>query len=386
MSSIIIEIVKITEVVNHPLADRLDLVRFANKEGILGWQVVVGKEEFQVGNLAIYIPIDSILPQKLEDLLFPQDSKIKLSNHRIRSIKIRQYLSQGMIIGFRKELFNLYPTLSKKKFGDNVTDLLEIKKFEPPLSHISKSIKGRQQKKNHPLFSKYIDLEHFKKYPNIFQPEDMVYISEKLHGSNQRMALLPTYINKWNLWKKVLYKFGLFPKYQFIVGSHNIQFTNRPENKNKLYYEKNIYELIAEQLDIKNKLKPNEQLFGEVVGWNVQKGYTYGCKENEYRFYAFDVKVNGKWLNTEDFIKWCEERKIVRVPEVYIGKLKDVDLYKLSQGPSLILDENRKTTQKEREGIVIRSYTEQFAPQIGRKILRFVSDKFLLDDTNTDFH
>ncbi len=391
MSSLIVEIVKIKEIVNHPnpKVERLELVRFENKDGILGWQVVVRKGEYKVGDLAIYTPIDSLLPEKLETYLFPLDSKIKLNKSRVRSIKIQQALSQGMIIPFNDEgIQKLYPTLSKKKFGENVTNLLEITKFEPPEQHISKGMKGRIAKKNHPLFTKYLDLEHYKKYPNVFQPEDEIYLSEKVHGSSTRMAYLPTYINKWDLWKKIIKFFGLLPKYQFIVGSRNVQFTDRKENKNKIFYDKNIYQLIADKLNIKNKLKPNEQLFGEIVGYNVQSHYTYGCKqdEKEYDFYAYDVKIDGKWLNTEDFFTWCKEREIQKVPFIYKGKLKDIDLYKTSQGPSLILDSNGKTTQPEREGIVIRSYREEFAPQIGRKILKFVSDKFLLDDTNTDLH
>jgi tRNA-binding EMAP/Myf-like protein len=92
MSTHKVEVVQIDEVLKHPNADRLELAK------IMGWQVVIGKGNFKVGDLAAYIPVDSILSESLEARLFPPDSKIKLNKHRVRSIKIRGQMSQGMII------------------------------------------------------------------------------------------------------------------------------------------------------------------------------------------------------------------------------------------------------------------------------------------------
>lgn len=92
MSTFKVEVFKIEEIAVHPNAERLELAKIA------GWQVVVGKGVFQVGDLALYLPVDSVLPASLENRLFPPTSKVKLRNSRIRSIKLRGQMSQGMVI------------------------------------------------------------------------------------------------------------------------------------------------------------------------------------------------------------------------------------------------------------------------------------------------
>src|SRR5574338_661405 len=82
----------ILEIMPHANADRLELAR------VYGFQVVVQKDKYKVGDKVVYCPIDAILPQNLEDNLFPPDSKIKLNNHRVRQIRIRKLASQGMLI------------------------------------------------------------------------------------------------------------------------------------------------------------------------------------------------------------------------------------------------------------------------------------------------
>ena len=91
MSTLKVEIVKIDKVEHHPNADRLDLLT------IKGWQVVAGRDNYEEGDLAIYFPIDSVLPPIVKSRLFPPDSKITLTNNRIRTIKIRGAISQGML-------------------------------------------------------------------------------------------------------------------------------------------------------------------------------------------------------------------------------------------------------------------------------------------------
>ena len=58
-------IVQIDKVEKHPNADRLDLVQ------VRGWHCVTQKGTFKAGDLAVYLPIDSVLPPDLEKSIFP---------------------------------------------------------------------------------------------------------------------------------------------------------------------------------------------------------------------------------------------------------------------------------------------------------------------------
>ncbi len=50
---------------------------------VLGWQLVVKKGEFQVGDLCVYCEIDSILPDR------PEFEFLKSRGMRIRTIRLR---------------------------------------------------------------------------------------------------------------------------------------------------------------------------------------------------------------------------------------------------------------------------------------------------------
>ena len=72
--------VPLTEIVAiepHPNADRLEIAT------VYGFQVIVKKDAHKVGDRMIYVPIDSILPQNIEDYLFPEDSKVKLTKSNL---------------------------------------------------------------------------------------------------------------------------------------------------------------------------------------------------------------------------------------------------------------------------------------------------------------
>lgn len=88
---------------------------------VLGWQVVVKKNEFKVGELVVYIQIDTVVPET------EQFEFLRERNFRVRTIKLRKQLSQGLIIPF---------PLSKKdrayQEGYNVTEIIGVKKYEKP--------------------------------------------------------------------------------------------------------------------------------------------------------------------------------------------------------------------------------------------------------------
>jgi len=374
VSTLKAEVVTIDRVKKHPNADRLDCVI------VKGWNVVAGRDDpstprYKQGDKCLYIPIDSVLPEPLETLLFPPDGKIKLSKSRIKTIKLRGAVSQGMITDL-EGLEALYPGISLAKVGDDLTEELGIIKYEPPVEDVPQHMqaKNAQHLKN-PNFRKYTDIENFKNHNRLFEDGEMVYITEKLHGTSARYAMLETMTNRW--WKKVLKFFGLLPKYEFCYGSRNVQLQG--PGKKKFYYDENVYAKIAKQLRLDEVLQPGEALFGEIVGSGIQKGYTYGCAEGEHRFYAYDVNIDGRWLPAQEFMEWCDSRGIERVPFISICEYNEQFVRATAKGPSAI------GNQPVREGIVIKAAAEENC-YIGRKVLKLINEDYELAKDNTEFH
>jgi RNA ligase (TIGR02306 family) len=370
MSTFEVNVVKIDNVIPHPGADRLDLVQIA------GWNCVVRKGEYQKGDKVVYIPIDSILPFEVESKLFPPDSKVKLSKSRVKTIKLRGAISQGIVVFPEEVGLNPYQV----KLGDNVAGILGITKYEPPVRDIPARLKGNQVPKKgiNPHFKKYTDIENFKYYPNLFEVGEQVYISEKAHGTSARYSWLPEEPNTpWKKAKAFFRKLFSIPQpYEFCVGSRNVQLQDK--SKYDGFYSENVYGKIADQYDLRNKIPYGVGVYGEIVGAGIQKGYTYGCGEGEHKFFVYDIKFEDQWLGYTEFKWWAQDLGLQTVPELYVGPFDPVLVDSLRSGDSLIGD------QKVREGIVIKPTVEQTS-MIGRKVLKYINDEYLLKD-QTDFH
>lgn len=379
MSSLIVEITPIEAILPHPNADRLEIAK------VRDWNTIVQKGAHSAGERVIYVPIDSVLSPELESYLFPPDSKIKLDHGRVRSIKIRQAVSQGMVVALTPELLKLYPKLVKKSVGDDVAEILGVTKWEPPAVSVPSVMHGHQRKKTHknPLFVEYFDVPNIKFYPDVFAPDEEVYLSEKLHGSSARYGILPVTVN--TTWKRIKKWLHLLPAQEFVFGSRHVELTNKPGHKT--FYDENIYEIIANRLHLASILESDMILFGEITGYGIQKGYTYGAtKPGEYQFWAYDIMSNGRYWDYLEFKTWCDTHGVQRVPELYVGPYKDVDLKAFSTGPSTILDDEGKTTQEIREGLVVKPTHERATWNLSRVELKVLNDDYLLLKDGTDFH
>jgi RNA ligase (TIGR02306 family) len=118
---------RVDAVNTHENADSLVLVT------ILGWQIVVRKDVVKVGDVVVYCEIDSLLPGDAVWLPEAIKDRIKLQSNksyfRVKTIKLRNEISQGLIIPITASLQEL---LKYKFVGDDVADLLNIQKYETP--------------------------------------------------------------------------------------------------------------------------------------------------------------------------------------------------------------------------------------------------------------
>ena len=130
-----------------------------------GWKVVVKKGEFAVGELCVYFEIDSFLPviPMFEFLRKSSFRKMgEFEGFRLRTIKLRGQVSQGLVIPIPHELevefshtFFNFEDARPLHEGDDVTELLGVKKYEPPVPiELAGQIRG-----NFPGFIKKTDQE-----------------------------------------------------------------------------------------------------------------------------------------------------------------------------------------------------------------------------------
>lgn len=99
-----------------------------------GWQCVVGKDSFEVGELVIYCEVDSVLPVReeynyLRKSCYVSKEWLTTSNHegfRLRTMKLRGQVSQGLLLPLATIKGPALP-------GDDVSDSLGIVKWDPPL-------------------------------------------------------------------------------------------------------------------------------------------------------------------------------------------------------------------------------------------------------------
>lgn len=366
----------------HPNADRLEVAV------IYGFQVVVQKDKYKVGDEVIYCPIDSILPGWLEETLFPPDSKIKLNKRRVRQIRIRGLASQGMIIPLEAVAYHLgIDSLRRVGTYEADQDLaadLGIVKYEPPEVGPSHTPGGprKVKKDENPFFHKYNGLDNIKWYPDKFKPEENIVLQEKIHGTNSRAACMPYVAN--TLWKKFKKLVGLAPTHEFCYGSNNVQLQNKDGHTG--YYGEDVYGRVFDKLNVQSKIKPGETIFGEIYGHGIQKNYDYGCMPGEHKFVLFDVKVllesgDQKWLSPDEVIAFAKERGFDMVPEVYRGPFISLDFVKAhTNGASVLCP-----SQKVREGVVVKS-TDNYDEFGNKRALKVISEAYLDDPTNTDNH
>ncbi len=365
----------IVEITPHGNAERLEVAT------VYGFQVIVRKGQYKAGDAIVYVPIDSILPQWLEDKIFPADSKIKLHHHRVRQIRIRGLASQGMLIDTQDVAEKV--NFKKAHAEDDLAATLGIAKYEPPVRGPSCTQglgRNRNKKQDHPLFHKYNGLDNIKWFPTLFKENEDVVVQEKLHGTNARASVLPFIANTWR--KKLKKFFGLAPAIEKCYGSNNVDISAATDYKG--FYGEDVYGKTFNAMDVFSKLQVGEIVFGEIIGPGIQKSYEYGL--TEHRFVVFDAKrlcPDGKsfeWLAPCDVEQLCKDRGFEYVPVLYRGRYNKELIYGLTKGPSVY---DPKT--KVREGVVVKA-ANNYCVGGNKKALKWVSEAYLDDTSNTDNH
>lgn len=326
-------------------ADRIELATVG------GWKVVVAKDVgHQEGNKVVYCEIDSFLPIEPEFEFLRKSSYKKMADgtegFRLKTIRLRGQYSQGLILPLEDAI-----NVMKRKNGEvysemleegmEVTDLLGITKWEPPVpANLAGTAKG-----NFPSFIQKTDEERIQNLTKDLErwKEDgtLFYMTEKLDGSSATFYLRDG---------------------EFGVCSRNLDLKES---------EDNTYWKVARELKIEEKMRElgrNIAIQGELIGEGIQKN-RYKIKGHTVRFFnVFGIDKFEK-VSRDEFMEIIIDQMgldTVPVHTLDLPLVHDVEgLLKIAEGKSQL------NKDAEREGLVIRSLDNKIS-------FKAISNKFLL--------
>jgi RNA ligase (TIGR02306 family) len=272
---------------------------------------------------------------------------------RVRTVKLRGVYSECLLIPIKH-----IPFMENYYDGKDMMNAMDITKYEPPVKQIQLSSGRKIRYQDNPNFHVYYKFPNLKNVPGMFNENDVVEITRKIHGTNARYGIVKK--NKLSLWDRFRKFIGLADKwieYEFVYGSHNVEKGSDSQG----FYDTNVWYEVEKKYEIKKKLWAYVKmwdpeyigdgviLYGEIFGAGIQKGYDYGLKDIE--FAAFDVKKNGEYLSAPEAFSVVGFLNLEYVPILYYGywSQKVQDKY--------VFNNFIAATKIPHEGIVIKIHT-----------------------------
>lgn len=329
MSTFKVEVVKINQINSHPNADRLDI---ASIEG-MAYKVVTAKGNFQPGDLAFYFPIDSVIP----DAFLDRFGIRPYYSNKLRAAKLRGIFSEGLLIPVDHDLTG--------NVGDDYTEYFGVTKYEYP---IPQNMSGEMEA---PIGRyKFPSPEQLKRYRDVLHEGEEVVVTEKIHGTNFTTLIDADGVH---------------------IGSHNYFWKNNEKNKALVYIR------AYNQHPALHKLPLDTQVFGEIYGVQDIK---YGLNSSNLGMALFAVKRNGCFLNHLEFVAFCQEFSLPTVPILYIGPYSWAAVSQFNNANSTLSQDCIM------EGVIVQPLVERTDLEIGRVVLKLISDRYLLRKDGTELH
>ena len=360
MAEFQVKICRLDEVSPHPNADRLDVARIG------GWQIVVGKGDRRAGESAAYIPEQALVPEAVQKALGVEGRLAGSKKNRVKAIRLRGVLSQGLILPLAGEELTHPETGEKKSFriGDDASAFLGITKYEPP---VPVSMEGEAYPAPFRLPS--YDVENWKSDPTAVTPGTKVLITEKLHGT---LCLI------------------VFSGEETIISSKGLSAKNMGLKEN----EKNVYHRIsAPHLPALKKVLTARWpdafavgAAGEIVGRKVQD-LQYGHQQPQ--LYLFETIWKKDETSPWDYADFSETEAIAAeagLPSVpRLGETECPGPNEISRAEALA---DGKTAvpgaDHIREGVVLRTLQETRNEKGDRCVRKIVSGAYLTRKGGTE--
>jgi len=308
---------------------------------VLGWQLVVKKNDFQVGDLVVYCEIDCLMPNK------PVFEFLKPRGMRVRTIRLRGQISQGICFPL-----SILPEGFEVVEDADCTRELGIEKYEPPLpACLSGVAKGR-----FPSFIPKTDetrVQVLQKLLDKYKGEKC-YVTEKVDGSSGTF-----YVNNG----------------EFGVCSRNLELLEDSENS---------FWKVARQMNVENKIRSlqgNFALQGELIGEGIQDN-RLKLRGQTIRFFNVFVIDKFEYLPYEKFIAILQNIQLPSVPILSVDYELNNDIEEIIK---MATRKSTITPDVWAEGIVIRPLNEKIELLLsnenfnnGRVSFKAINPEFLL--------
>jgi RNA ligase (TIGR02306 family) len=312
-----------------------------------GWQTVIKKNEYRVGDLAVYCEIDSWIPTTLAPFLSKGKEPREFNGvkgERLRTVKLRGQLSQGLLlpVSLIPEATFGMPDLPPIE-GEDATEALGIQKWEMPIpAQLAGQVRG-----NFPTQIPKTDQERVQNLVKEVQEaaanELQFEVTEKLEGSSMTCYLID----------------GVFG-----VCSRNLDLKETAEN---------AFWQVARREKIEEKMRAvptagDFALQGELIGPGIQ-GNIY--KLSQCEFYVFDVYnvSGGFYAIPSERRSLIDDMGLKHVPVLHL--FKDLGTGSVAD---ILFDAEGKSwlnPSQEREGIV-------FKENNGGMTFKAISNRYLV--------
>lgn len=366
---------RITDIQPIPGADKIEVAT------VLGWKVVVLKNEFKVNDLCIYCEIDSILPEK------PEFEFLRDRRFRIKTIKLRGQLSQGICFPLSILRCDTFPVGTyygnTPEGGEDVTSELGVKKYDLEEVLAAQEANGLHLGWNKRTFPSYVprtDETRVQSCPKVIEEFgwNRVYITVKVDGTscsimrkgrdidvcsrNQSKKDPHTKPSRLKtLWYKALIALGKKEYMKMLKIPKACDYWDA-------YYKYDFGKILAEN--------DNIAIQGELAGPGIQKNRLHLPDKQLFVFNIYDI-LQGRYLSWNDVKAFCSFYGLQTVPVV----AEDVEFnYDL---PALLELAKGKypNTNQNREGIVIRPMVECYSPALRSRLsVKVVNNDYLLKE------
>jgi RNA ligase (TIGR02306 family) len=339
-----------------------------------GWNCIVQKGQYTEGDLVVVATTDAVIPQELSDSMNVTNYLRK--GGRVRTVKLRGVYSECLIISL-----DSLPQMKKQYAkgigyywdeGEDLMEVLGIFKYEPPAVQVQLASGRKLKYHQNPNFGIYYKFPNIKNVQGMFNEDDVVEVSRKIHGTNARYGIVRK--RKLSIWDKVKRLFGYkWVDFEYVYGSHNVEKGSDSQG----FYDTDVWKTIAEKYNIREKLwdlfKSLQNvyeigsgivIYGEIYGPGIQKNYDYGLTEIEYT--GFDVTINGEYQPLDRSFMYHNMLGLQYVPvlavDMWSQELQERHMFDKIEG-----------TKVPHEGVVIKKIDGD-----RRKVAKIINPEYLI--------